>query len=357
MSLDKIGQIPTDEQPKETRSATIPDTSPRVFFLGDEYIMEGIEPAIENFIREAQLDETDKKRAREWYVTQVQRLLGRRPPEKRDGNFMTAVYNNILGKLELFIQQMIETKAKNKERLNPFLHTKPAAEKETEQLIADMRDEKKSGNYIVIVNIDLDDFKPVNDRFGHKAGDELLQSFGQALASSIRPDDDFAAHYSGDEFGLIFKINLPEGTTKEAANDKIQEIIKRTITRVQQRTVRPDAAPQEISAGYKIINAGDSGNFVQFHEEADKASEISKILKLLREVDGKKVNSVDRVIDYQNIDEIMAGYTKREIALARAMRGVKRELNHLASEFPDTLHDVDIPREAREFFDKLVPKG
>jgi diguanylate cyclase (GGDEF)-like protein len=53
-----------------------------------------------------------------------------------------------------------------------------------------------------LVALDLNDFKPVNDRFGHAAGDALLQSVARRLKNSMR-EGDFCARLGGDEFALL----------------------------------------------------------------------------------------------------------------------------------------------------------
>ncbi len=53
-----------------------------------------------------------------------------------------------------------------------------------------------------IIMIDIDDFKKVNDSFGHIAGDRLIEAFADTIKSVLRRED-FAARYGGDEFAAV----------------------------------------------------------------------------------------------------------------------------------------------------------
>jgi diguanylate cyclase (GGDEF)-like protein len=70
-----------------------------------------------------------------------------------------------------------------------------------------LRDEvaraRRYGHPLSLLMLDLDDFKDVNDRWGHPAGDELLRAVGQALQTQLRQGVDCAARYGGEEFAVI----------------------------------------------------------------------------------------------------------------------------------------------------------
>ena len=67
-----------------------------------------------------------------------------------------------------------------------------------------------------ILFIDLDGFKPVNDTYGHEAGDYVLQQIALRLKKCLREDDE-ASRFGGDEFiMLLSKIECPEDAQKAA---------------------------------------------------------------------------------------------------------------------------------------------
>jgi diguanylate cyclase (GGDEF)-like protein len=65
--------------------------------------------------------------------------------------------------------------------------------------------EKKTFSAILI---DLDNFKSINDTFGHDAGDNALQEFVKLLRTCLRSND-FIARFGGDEFYIVLDISDP----------------------------------------------------------------------------------------------------------------------------------------------------
>jgi diguanylate cyclase (GGDEF)-like protein len=91
------------------------------------------------------------------------------------------------------------------------------------------------GGEFVILGLDLDGFKNVNDRFGHPAGDDLLRAVAERLRGALR-DGDIVARTGGDEFvALLAFTDAPEA----------QRIAARIIAAI--------AAPFMLSAGTVTI--------------------------------------------------------------------------------------------------------
>lgn len=63
---------------------------------------------------------------------------------------------------------------------------------------------RRSGTLFAVGLLDLDDFKPVNDTFGHGVGDKLLQELAARLLDQLR-EADFLARFGGDEFVLVIE--------------------------------------------------------------------------------------------------------------------------------------------------------
>jgi diguanylate cyclase (GGDEF)-like protein len=80
-----------------------------------------------------------------------------------------------------------------------------------DHLDARLRD-PRSGHATVVLYSDLDGFKPVNDEFGHAAGDELLRQVAARLRGVVRPDD-LVARLSGDEFAIVVAGDLAAATS------------------------------------------------------------------------------------------------------------------------------------------------
>jgi diguanylate cyclase len=62
-----------------------------------------------------------------------------------------------------------------------------------------------AGDRVALILIDLDNFKEINDSFGHPAGDELLREIARRLTACVR-NDDLLVRLGGDEFALLIRL-------------------------------------------------------------------------------------------------------------------------------------------------------
>ncbi|MDJ0762592.1 MAG: GGDEF domain-containing protein [Myxococcota bacterium] len=112
----------------------------------------------------------------------------------------------------------------------------------------------RSGTTFSLCVIDIDDFKILNDTYGHQAGDQILKAFAEAIKHNIRSED-YVARYGGEEFLVVF-VNY-DCTT--ACSSNIQRLL--TVTKA---LAFPDISPDltvTISIGassYQVSESIDS---------------------------------------------------------------------------------------------------
>ncbi len=87
-----------------------------------------------------------------------------------------------------------------------------------EFLMKEIERSKRSKNNFSIIMCDIDDFKVINDKYGHASGDRVLRFVSQCILDSLR-NSDIVGRYGGDEFVII----LPE-TSNEGAGKIIEKI-------------------------------------------------------------------------------------------------------------------------------------
>jgi diguanylate cyclase (GGDEF)-like protein/PAS domain S-box-containing protein len=99
------------------------------------------------------------------------------------------------------------------------------------------------GHLLTVCYLDLDRFKPVNDRFGHAAGDRLLVELAGRLRSALRSNEawsDAAGRLGGDEFVLLLRA-----TTMEEARLAVERVLRVVA---QPYVVDPNVDPVQVTA-------------------------------------------------------------------------------------------------------------
>lgn len=80
---------------------------------------------------------------------------------------------------------------------------------------------------LAVLFIDLDNFKAVNDAFGHQGGDRLLRAVAERLRASVRSGDT-VARYGGDEFAVLIE-DVAVASEVGAAAERIEAQLRRPV--------------------------------------------------------------------------------------------------------------------------------
>lgn len=119
----------------------------------------------------------------------------------------------------------------------------------------------KAGRPMGVIFLDLDRFKPVNDKIGHDAGDKALISMAGVIARSVR-DGDYAGRIGGDEFVVLVDLSMHRPEFSSDQTNKIEtpeSVIEKLKIRLQAHfelflATRPElsAAGLNYSIGYGL---------------------------------------------------------------------------------------------------------
>jgi two-component system cell cycle response regulator len=119
-----------------------------------------------------------------------------------------------------------------------------------------------------IAVIDLDNFKQINDTYGHQIGDEVLRKTALRLIQSVRTDDT-VCRIGGDEFLLIMKDTdsvVAKGTTQ-----RMREVVAETPIKTRQGPITVTT-----SVGFTVRSGSEHESVDQLIEQADRALMRSK---------------------------------------------------------------------------------
>ncbi len=134
-----------------------------------------------------------------------------------------------------------------------------------EALAAELYRCSRTGELTTIAIIDLDDFKAVNDTYGHQEGDAVLIRTAQAFAQTLRPYD-LPARLGGEEFGVIFPSTSPEEA--KVVMDRIMDVLA---------TAGPNQSVQTFSGGIATypIHATDQSTLYQLADSSAYAAKMN----------------------------------------------------------------------------------
>ncbi len=114
-----------------------------------------------------------------------------------------------------------------------------------QRLTAEVARSERRGHPLTVLTLDLNNFKEINDTYGHPAGDQVLQEFGSRLNKVIRGSD-LAVRLGGDEFLVL----LPECTLEQL------ELVLERLSSFE-LDWQGQKIPVTFSAGWKNYEKGD----------------------------------------------------------------------------------------------------
>ena len=141
--------------------------------------------------------------------------------------------------------------------------TSVANRRELDRALADEWERaRRREDAIALVILDLDHFKPLNDTFGHQAGDEALRRVGHFLRETIRGSGDIVARYGGEEFAVV----LPGVHASEAV-----QVAERLRAGVEALQIPAPHGVLTASCGVAAVVVTDGAEASTLVEHADRA--------------------------------------------------------------------------------------
>lgn len=119
---------------------------------------------------------------------------------------------------------------------------------------------------LALLLIDIDDFKRVNDQFGHSVGDLMLQCIARVTKETVR-DTDIVARYGGEEFAILLPDTDKDGV--ETVSEKLRQNVESLRFKVPETDITISVT---ISLGVSVFR----GNRREFFNAADRALYLSK---------------------------------------------------------------------------------
>jgi diguanylate cyclase (GGDEF)-like protein/PAS domain S-box-containing protein len=126
------------------------------------------------------------------------------------------------------VKQDISERKRNQEQIQRLAYYDPLTQLANRRLLIDRLEKvlaicRRHRHYGALLFLDLDRFKPLNDRYGHDAGDQLLQEVAKRLKETVRQEDT-VARLGGDEFVVVL-VEL-DGDHDQAARQAEQVALK-----------------------------------------------------------------------------------------------------------------------------------
>lgn len=132
----------------------------------------------------------------------------------------------------------------------------------TETLSLEVRRAERFGDRLTLVLADLDDFKQINDRYGHQTGDEVLRRFAEVLRENVR-DFDLPVRFGGEEFAVLLPETGPEG------GEQLAHRLATALARLRMPEIGADVSP--VTASFGVASFPEAKTAEEILTAADRA--------------------------------------------------------------------------------------
>ena len=122
---------------------------------------------------------------------------------------------------------------------------------------------------VMVVFCDLNDFKPINDKYGHPVGDDALRVFADRLAKAETRTTESVYRKGGDEFILVLPIDNDQEIT-DSLLEKIMNDLRGRVNNDFNFDAEGDIIPMSASMGYSVIRKGEQKSLDELVSEADQ---------------------------------------------------------------------------------------
>lgn len=127
-----------------------------------------------------------------------------------------------------------------------------------------------SGRTFSAIMIDIDDFKAINDKFGHDIGDKVLQTVAKLLTSSIRSND-FIGRFGGDEFYAVLGVSDEKG---------LEDVVARIVDNIDKHNQAAEPPYKfAFSMGYAVYDYESKMTLEKFYKHIDSLMYKNKKIK------------------------------------------------------------------------------
>jgi len=143
------------------------------------------------------------------------------------------------------------------------------------------RAERRDGGPVAFAMIDIDNFKQINDVYGHPVGDRVIKTLSRVLQQRLRQTD-FIGRYGGEEFGVI----MPDAGANEARN--VLDAVRQSFSRIMH------AAGSET---FQVTFSGGVAAFPDYVDAAEMANRADEALYVAKQHGRNRIHEAGTVVD------------------------------------------------------------